>query len=106
LTGPFPLQLEAEKDTNAMLELQETGIMTAHTESLEAGDRVKLRDRTGVIELIVSDIFIIKWDWRKDCGAYTRDAVENEFSRYDAGPQPVAPRSRSPMWTSPSDPPR
>jgi hypothetical protein len=50
--------------------------MTAHTESLEAGDRVKLENRTGVIELIISDIFIIKWDWRKDCGAYTRDAVE------------------------------
>ena len=57
--------------------------MTARAQSLEVGDRVKLGDRTGIIELIVSDIFIIKWDWRKDSGAYTRDAVEKQFSRYD-----------------------
>jgi hypothetical protein len=56
--------------------------MTAHAKSLVVGDRVKLGDRTGIIELIVSDIFIIKWDWRKDCGAYTRDAVEKQFSRH------------------------
>jgi hypothetical protein len=56
--------------------------MTAHAKSLEVGDRVKLGDRTGIIEIIVSDIFIIKWDWRKDCGAYTRDAVEKQFSHY------------------------
>ena len=31
--------------------------MTAHAKSLEVGDRVKLGDRTGIIELIVSDIF-------------------------------------------------
>jgi hypothetical protein len=57
--------------------------MTAHAKSLEVGDRVKLGDRTGIIELIVSDIFIIKWDWRKDCSAYTRDAVEKQFCRYN-----------------------
>jgi hypothetical protein len=61
--------------------------MTAHAESLDVGDRVKLGDRTGVIELIVSDIFIIKWDWRQDCGAYTRDAVEKQFSRYSPRPE-------------------
>jgi hypothetical protein len=57
--------------------------MTARAQSLEVGDRVKLGDRTGIVELIVSDIFIIKWDWRKDSGAYTRDAVEKQFSRCD-----------------------
>jgi hypothetical protein len=57
--------------------------MTARVKSLDVGDRVKLGDRTGIIELIVSDIFIIKWDWRQDCGAYTRDAVEKQFSRHD-----------------------
>jgi hypothetical protein len=57
--------------------------MTARAKSLEVGDRVRLGDRTGIIELIVSDIFIIKWDWRKDYGAYTRDAVEKQFSHYN-----------------------
>jgi hypothetical protein len=57
--------------------------MTAYAKSLEVGDRVKLGDRTGIIELIVSDTFIIKWDWRKDFGAYTREAVEKQFSRYN-----------------------
>jgi hypothetical protein len=61
--------------------------MTARAQSLEVGDRVKLGDRTGIIELIVSDIFIIKWDWRKDSGAYTRDAVEKQFSRHDPSAQ-------------------
>jgi hypothetical protein len=61
--------------------------MTADAKSLEIGDRVKLGDRTGIIELIVSDIFIIKWDWRKDSGAYTRDAVEKQFSHYHPRPQ-------------------
>ena len=61
--------------------------MTARAQSLEVGDRVKLGDRTGIIELIVSDIFIIKWDWRKDSGAYTRDAVEKRFSRHDPSAQ-------------------
>jgi hypothetical protein len=61
--------------------------MIARVKSLDVGDRVKLGDRTGIIELIVSDIFIIKWDWRKDCGAYTRDAIEKKFSRYTPRPQ-------------------
>jgi hypothetical protein len=61
--------------------------MTARAQSLEIGDRVKLGDRTGIIEFIVSDIFIIKWDWRKDSAAYTRDAVEKQFSRYNPTPQ-------------------
>jgi hypothetical protein len=61
--------------------------MTVRDKSLEVGDRVKLGDRTGTIELIVSDIFIIKWDWRRDCGAYTRDAVEKQFSRYNSSPR-------------------
>jgi hypothetical protein len=58
--------------------------MTACVKSLEVGDRVKLGDRTGTIDLIVSDIFIIKWDWRKDSGAYTREAVEKQFSPYNS----------------------
>jgi hypothetical protein len=62
-------------------------MMIARAESLEVGDQVKLGDRTGIVELIVSDIFIIKWDWRKDYGAYTRDAVAKQFSRYNRGPQ-------------------
>jgi hypothetical protein len=57
--------------------------MIARAKSLEVGDRVKLGERTGIIELIVSDVFIIKWDWKKDCSAYTRDAVEKQFSRYN-----------------------
>jgi hypothetical protein len=61
--------------------------MTARAKSLDVGDRVKLGDRTGIIELIVSDIFIIKWDWRKDCGAYTRDAVEKQFSHHSPKPE-------------------
>jgi hypothetical protein len=62
-------------------------MMTAHAESLEVGDQVKLGDRTGIVELIVSDVFIIKWDWRKDYGACTRDAVAKQFSRHIPRPQ-------------------
>ncbi len=61
--------------------------MTARAKGLDVGDRVKLGDLTGIIELIVSDVFIIKWDWRKDCEAYSRDAVEKQFSHYNPGPQ-------------------
>jgi hypothetical protein len=61
--------------------------MTTRVKSLEVGDRVKLGKRTGIIELIVADVFIIKWDWKKDCGAYTRDAIEKQFSRHNPGLQ-------------------
>jgi hypothetical protein len=49
--------------------------------SLKVGDRVRSGDRTGAIDLIVSGIFIIKWEGRNDCGAYTREAVEKQFTR-------------------------
>jgi hypothetical protein len=61
--------------------------MIAHAEGLQIGDQVKVGDRTGTIDLIVSDIIIIKWDWRKDYGAFTRDAVERRFSRHTPSPQ-------------------
>jgi len=50
-------------------------------ESFKVGDRVKLGTRTGVIELFVSDAFVIKWDGRRDFEAYTRDAVVKQFAR-------------------------
>jgi hypothetical protein len=62
-------------------------MMITYAKSLEIGDQVKLGDRTGIVELIVSDVFFIKWDWRKDYGAFTRDAVEKQFSRHNPRPQ-------------------
>jgi hypothetical protein len=63
-------------------------------ESLKVGDRVQLETRTGVIDLSVSDAFVIKWDGRRDVEAYTREAVVQQFTR--CGPT-------SPLMSRPSD---
>jgi hypothetical protein len=42
-------------------------------------DRVQAGTRTGVIEFVVSDVFLVKWDGRREIDAYTREAFEKQF---------------------------
>jgi hypothetical protein len=54
--------------------------MTAQeVDSLQVGDRVQLGTRIGIVEFIVSNVFLVKWDGRRDSDAYTRDAFEKQF---------------------------
>jgi hypothetical protein len=48
---------------------------------LNVGDRVQAGTRTGIIEFVVSDVFLVKWDGRRDSDAYTREAFEKQFVR-------------------------
>jgi hypothetical protein len=47
--------------------------------SLKIGDRVQTGTRTGVVEFVVSDVFLVRWDGRRDSDAYTREAFEKQF---------------------------
>jgi hypothetical protein len=41
--------------------------MTAQeADSLKVGDRVQTGTRTGVVEFVVSDVFLVKWDGGRD----------------------------------------
>jgi hypothetical protein len=63
--------------------------MTAQeADSLKVGDRVQTGTRTGVVEFVVSDVFLVKWDGRRDSDAYTREAFEKQFV-------PCSPKARS-----------
>jgi hypothetical protein len=54
--------------------------MTAQeADSLKVGDRVQTGTRTGVVEFVVSDVFLVRWDGRRDSDAYTREAFEKQF---------------------------
>jgi hypothetical protein len=58
--------------------------MTAQeAESVKVGDRVQLGVRTGIVEFVVSDVFLVKWDGRRDSDAYTREAFEKTFIPYN-----------------------
>jgi hypothetical protein len=58
--------------------------MTAQeAESLRVGDRVRSGARTGIVEFVVSDVFLVKWDGRRDSDAYTRKAFEKQFIPYN-----------------------
>ena len=65
--------------------------MTA-AERFRVGDRVQLGTRTGVIQLFVSDAFVIKWDGRRESEAYTSDAVAKQFTR--CGPKRTSAHRR------------
>jgi hypothetical protein len=51
------------------------------TRSLKVGDRVQWGTRTGIIELNLLDVLVVKWDGRGDAEAYTREAAEKQFIR-------------------------
>jgi hypothetical protein len=55
-------------------------------ERFRIGDRVQLGTRTGVIQLFVSDAFVIMWDGRRHAEVYTSDAVAKQFTRCVATP--------------------
>jgi hypothetical protein len=60
--------------------------MTAQeVDSLKIGDRVRAGTRTGILEFVVSNVFLVKWDGRRDSDAYTRDAFEKQFARCSSG---------------------
>jgi hypothetical protein len=52
-------------------------------EGVRVGDRVQLGGRTGIVEFVVSDVFMVKWDGGRDSDAYTREAFEKRFITYD-----------------------
>jgi hypothetical protein len=63
--------------------------MTAQEiDNLKVGDRVQAGTRTGVVEFVVSGVFLVKWDGRRDSDAYTREAFEKQFV-------PCSPRKSS-----------
>jgi integrase len=44
--------------------------MTAQeVDSLKVGDRVQAGTRTGIVEFVVSNVFLVKWDGRRDSEA-------------------------------------
>jgi hypothetical protein len=54
--------------------------MTAEeVDSLKIGDRVQAGTRIGILEFIVSNVFLVKWDGARDSDAYTREAFEKQF---------------------------
>ena len=58
--------------------------MTAQeAEDLKIGARVQLGARIGIVEFVVSDVFVVKWDGRRDSDAYTREAFVKQFVPYD-----------------------
>jgi hypothetical protein len=48
-------------------------------DSLKIGDRVQTGARTGVVEFVVSDVFLVKWDGGRDSDAYTCGAFAKQF---------------------------
>jgi hypothetical protein len=60
--------------------LRDRGAMTTQeVDSLKIGDRVQAGTRTGILEFVVSNVFLVKWDGRRDSDAYTREAFEKQF---------------------------
>jgi hypothetical protein len=57
--------------------------MTDQAAGVKIGDRVQSGARTGVVEFVVSDVILVKWDGRRDPDAYTRDAFERQFTAYN-----------------------
>jgi hypothetical protein len=47
--------------------------------SLRVGDRVQAGTRIGVIEFAAANVFLVKWEGRRDSDAYTREAFEMKF---------------------------
>jgi hypothetical protein len=52
---------------------------TEEANSLTIGDRVQAGTRTGIIEFIVLNVFLVKWEGRRESDAYTREAFEKQF---------------------------
>jgi hypothetical protein len=68
--------------------------MTAQeADSLKVGDRVQTGTRTGVVEFVVLDVLLVKWDGRRDSDAYTREAFERQFVRCSPKASSAAARS-------------
>jgi hypothetical protein len=63
--------------------------------SFKIGDRVQAGTRTGVIEFVVSDVFLVKWDGRREIDAYTREAFEKQFIPCSPKASGLSARSRA-----------
>jgi hypothetical protein len=63
--------------------------------SLKIGDRVQAGTRTGILEFVASNVFVVKWDGRRDSDAYTRDAFEKQFARCSSSGSSLASPSRN-----------
>jgi hypothetical protein len=54
--------------------------MTAEeADSLKIGDRIEAGTRTGILEFVVANVFLVKWDGTRDLDAFTREAFEKQF---------------------------
>jgi hypothetical protein len=86
--------------------------MTAQeAERLKIGDRVQSGTSTGIVEFVVSNVFVVKWDGRRDSDAFTRKAFEKQFVLYNPRREAMAAASRAAAGTffilrSPSVQPR
>jgi hypothetical protein len=63
--------------------------------SLKIGDRVQAGTRTGVIEFVVSNVFLVKWDGRREIDAYTREAFAKQFTPCSPKASSLSARSRT-----------
>jgi hypothetical protein len=64
---------------------------TQEAEGVKVGDRVRSGARTGIIEFVVSDVFLVKWDRTRDSDAYTREAFEKQFIPHNPAATPARP---------------
>ena len=46
---------------------------------LKVGDRVQAGTRIGVIEFAAANVFLVRWEGRRNSDAYTREAFEKQF---------------------------
>ena len=54
--------------------------MTAQeADRLRVGDRVQAGTRIGVIDFAAANVFLVRWEGRRDSDAYTREAFEKQF---------------------------
>jgi hypothetical protein len=51
-------------------------------DNLKIGDRVQAGTRIGILEFMMSSLFLVKWDGGRDSDAYTREAFEKRFVPY------------------------
>jgi hypothetical protein len=68
-----------ERDARWTLGLGTKNMTAQEADSLKIGDRVQTGTRTGVVEFVVSDVFLVKWDGGRDSDAYTREAFAKQF---------------------------
>jgi hypothetical protein len=63
--------------------------MTAQeTDRLRVEDRVQAGTRIDAIDFAAANVFLVKWEGRRDSDAYTREAFEKQFVPYGPNGKP------------------